>query len=159
MYQEKDIIVDDALTKINFITQMSERQSFLMEIILSFTIMISIFGLVSSMYAIMLERKFEIGILRSMGLKTKDVRNMFLIESMLILLSSGIMGVIIGTFVGFFLEINMALMTEMPTIFRIPTETIIRVFAISVSVGFLGTYVILIKLSRQTIMDTFRETF
>ena len=26
-------------------------------------------------------------------------------------------------------------------------------------VGFLGTYVILIKLSRQTMMDTFRETF
>jgi len=63
------------------------------------------------------------------------------------------------TFVDFFLETNMALMTEMPTTFRIPTETIVRVFAISVSVGFLGTYVILIKLSRQTIMDTFRETF
>ncbi|MCK4284891.1 MAG: ABC transporter permease [Candidatus Lokiarchaeota archaeon] len=159
MYQEKDIIVDDAITKINFISQMSDRQSFLMELILSFTIMISIFGLVSSMYAIMLERKFEIGILRSMGMKTRNVRNMFLIESMLILLSSGIMGVIIGTFVGFFLETNMALMTEMPSIFRIPTETIFRVFAISVSVGFLGTYLILIKLSRQTIMDTFRETF
>jgi len=159
MYQEKDIIVDDAITKINFISQMSDRQSFLMELILSFTIMISIFGLVSSMYAIMLERKFEIGILRSMGMKTRNVRNMFLIESMLILFSSGIMGVIIGTFTSYFLETNMALMTEMPIIFRIPVETIFRVFTISVSVGFLGTYVILIKLSRQTIMDTFRETF
>jgi len=69
------------------------------------------------------------------------------------------MGVIIVTFTGFFLETNISLMTEMPSIFRIPTETIIRVFMISVSVGFLGTYVILIKLSRQTIMETFRETF
>jgi ABC-type antimicrobial peptide transport system permease subunit len=111
------------------------------------------------MYAIMLERKFEIGILRSMGMKTRNVRNMFLIESMIILLSSGIMGVIIGTFTSYFLETNMAIMTELPTIFKIPTETLIRVFTISVSVGFLGTYVILIKLSRQTIMDTFRETF
>ncbi len=158
-YQEKDIIVDDAITKISFISQMTQRQSFLMEVILSFTIMISIFGLVSSMYAIMLERKFEIGILRSMGLKTRNVRTMFLIESMIILLSSGIMGVIIGTFTSFFLQVNMSLMMEMPMIFKIPTEAIIRVFMISVSVGFLGTYVILIKLSRQTIMDTFRETF
>ncbi|MHA2280336.1 MAG: ABC transporter permease [Promethearchaeota archaeon] len=159
MYQEKDIIVDDAITKINFISQMSDRQSFLMELILSFTIMISIFGLVSSMYAIMLERKFEIGILRSMGMKTRNVRNMFLIESMIILLSSGTMGVIIGTFTSYFLETNMSLMTEMPVIFTIPTDTIVRVFTISVAVGFLGAYVILIKLSRQTIMDTFRETF
>lgn len=159
MYQDKDIVVDDAITKINFIRQMSDRQSFLMELILSFTIMISIFGLVSSMYAIMLERKFEIGILRSMGMKTRNVRNMFLIESMIILLSSGIMGVIIGTFTSYFLETNMSIITEMPSIFRIPTETIIRVFSISVSIGFIGTYVILIKLSRQTIMETFRETF
>jgi ABC-type antimicrobial peptide transport system permease subunit len=159
MYQEKDIIVDDAVTKIGFLSQMTERQSFLMEVILSFTILISIFGLVSSMYAIMLERKFEIGILRSMGMKTRNVRNMFLLESMLILLSSGIMGVIIGTFTSFFLQLNMSIMTEMPMIFNIPIETLVRVFMISVSVGFLGTYLILIKLSRQTIMDTFRETF
>jgi ABC-type antimicrobial peptide transport system permease subunit len=159
MYQEKDIIVDDAITKISFLNQMTERQSFLMEVILSFTIMISIFGLVSSMYAIMLERKFEIGILRSMGMKTRNVRNMFLLESMIILLSSGIMGVIIGTFTSFFLQLNMSIMTEMPMIFNIPVETLLRVFMISVSVGFLGTFVILIKLSRQTIMDTFRETF
>ncbi|MHA2181106.1 MAG: hypothetical protein ACXAAH_06765, partial [Promethearchaeota archaeon] len=78
---------------------------------------------------------------------------------MIILLSSGIMGVIIGTFTSFFLETNMALMTEMPVIFHIHLESILRVFMISVSVGFLGTFVILIKLSRQTIMDTFRETF
>ncbi len=136
-----------------------DRQSFLMELILSFTIMISIFGLVSSMYAIMLERKFEVGILRSMGMKTRNVGNMFLIESMIILLSSGIMGVIIATFSAYFLETSLILITEMPTIFRIPTETLIRVFTITISVGFLGTYVILIKLSRQTIMDTFRETF
>jgi len=158
-YQEKDIIIDDAKTKISFISQMSDRQSFLLELILSFTIMISIFGLVSSMYAIMLERKFEIGILRSIGMKTRNVRNMFLTESMIILLSSGIMGVIIGTFTSYFLETNMSIMTEMPIIFRIPTDTLVRVFVISISVGFLGTYVILIKLSRQTIMDTFRETF
>ncbi|MHA2326792.1 MAG: FtsX-like permease family protein, partial [Promethearchaeota archaeon] len=70
MYQEKDILIDDAVSKINFMEQMTNRQAFLMEVILSFTIMISIFGLVSNMYAIMLERKFEVGILRSMGMKS-----------------------------------------------------------------------------------------
>ncbi|MFX1425681.1 MAG: ABC transporter permease [Promethearchaeota archaeon] len=159
MYQDKDIVIDDAISKINFMEEMTERQSFLMELILSFTIMISIFGLVSNMYAIMLERKFEIGILRSMGMKTRNVRNMFLVESLILLVGSGILGTLIGTYTGYLLETNMALMTEMPVIFKIPMDTLLRVFIISISVGFLGTYLILIKLSRQTIMDIFRQTF
>ncbi len=159
IYQDKDFIIDDAISKINFMEAMTERQAFLMELILTFTIIISIFGLVSSMYAIMLERKFEIGIIRAIGLKTRNVRNMFLIESMIILIGSGIMGTIIGTYTAYLLETNMGLMTEMPVIFSIPMETLLRVFIISISVGILGTYIILIKLSRETIMDIFRQTF
>ncbi|NVM34094.1 MAG: FtsX-like permease family protein [Candidatus Lokiarchaeota archaeon] len=160
MYQEKDIIIDDAISKINFMEAMTERQSFLMELILMFTVMISIFGLVSSMYAVILERKFEIGILRSMGMKTRNVRNMFLIESMIILLAAGIMGTIIGTFTAYLLETTMGLMTEMPVVFTIPTDVLLRVFIISISFAFLGTYVILIKyFYKKSIMDIFRQTF
>ena len=160
MYQEKDIIIDDAISKINFMEAMTERQSFLMELILMFTIMISIFGLVSSMYAVIIERKFEIGILRSMGMKNRNVRNMFLIESMIILLSAGIMGTIIGTYTGYLLQTNMGLMTEMPTIFTLPIDTLLRVFILSISFAFLGTYVILVKFFyKKSIMDIFRQTF
>ena len=159
MYQDKDIVIDDAVSKISFMEEMTQRQSFLMELILSFTIMISIFGLVSSMYSIMLERKFEIGILRSMGMKVRNVRNMFLIESMILLLGSGILGTIIGSYTGYLLETNMSIMTEMPTIFSLPMDTILRVFLLSISIAFIGTYLILIRLSRQSIMDIFRQTF
>lgn len=160
MYQEKDIIIDDAISKINFFETMTERQSFLMELILTFTVIISIFGLVSSMYAVILERKFEIGILRSMGMKSRNVRNMFLIESMITLLSAGVMGTIIGTFTGYLLESTMALMTEMPIIFSIPMDTLLRVFILSIAFAFLGTYAILIKyFYKKSIMDIFRQTF
>jgi ABC-type antimicrobial peptide transport system permease subunit len=160
MYQEKNLIIDDAISKINFMEAMTERQSFLMELILMFTIMISIFGLVSSMYAIMLERKFEIGILRSMGMKARNVRNMFSIESLTILLAAGIMGTIIGTFTAYLLESTMALMTEMPVIFTLPWDTLLRVFILSISIATLGTYIILIKyFYKKSIMDIFRQTF
>ncbi|MFX1321158.1 MAG: ABC transporter permease [Promethearchaeota archaeon] len=159
LFQDKDFIIDDAISKINFIEATTERQSFLMQIILIFTIIISIFGLVSTMYAIMLERKFEIGILRSMGMKTRNVRNMFLIESMVIMLSSGILGTILGTFTAYLLQTNMALFTEMPVIFKIPVDVLITVFVVSISFGFLFMFIILMKLSRQTIMDIFRQTF
>jgi ABC-type antimicrobial peptide transport system permease subunit len=158
-YSDKDFIIDDAISKINFIEATTERQSFLMEIILTFTVIISIFGLVSTMYAIMLERKFEIGILRSMGMKVRNVRNMFLVESMLIMLASGIMGTIIGTFTAYLLQTNMALFTEMPVVFDVPMDVLLTVFIVSISVGILFMFIILIKLSRQTIMDVFRESF
>ncbi len=159
LYKDKTFIVDDAVSKINFMNEMDERESALMELVLMFTVMICIFGLISSMYAIMLERKFEIGILRSMGMKSRNVRNMFLIESLVILLSAGIMGTIIGSYTAYLLETNLGLLTEMPVIFSIPMDTLLRVFIISISVGILGMYIILMKLSRQTIMDVFRSTF
>ncbi|MFW9989743.1 MAG: ABC transporter permease, partial [Candidatus Odinarchaeota archaeon] len=160
MYQEKDIIIDDAITKINFMKAMTERQNFLMELILMFTIIICIFGLVSSMYAVILERKFEIGILRSMGMKTRNVRNMFLIESMIILLAAGIIGTIIGIFTAYLLQTNLSLMTEMPVIFAVPIDILLRVFILSITFAFLGTYVILAKFfHKKSIMDIFRQTF
>ncbi|MFX1442556.1 MAG: ABC transporter permease [Promethearchaeota archaeon] len=159
LFADRNFILDDVITKINFIDEMTDRQNTLMEIILMFTIMISIFGLISSMYAIMLERKFEIGILRSMGMKARNVRNMFLIESMILLFSSGIMGVLIGSYSAYLLETNLGLFTEMPVNYIVPIGTLFRVFIISVATGIAGMYFILWKMSKQNIMDIFRQTF
>ena len=156
---DKDYVLDDAITKVSFMQDMLDRQSVLMEVILWFAIVIAIFGLISTMYAIMLERKFEIGILRSMGMKARNVRNLFLVESVIILMSSGTMGTMIGTFCAYLMETNLGLFTEMPIVFSIPVDVLIRVFSISIIVGILGMYLILIKLSRQSVMDIFRQTF
>jgi len=158
-YSDKDYLLDDAISKINFMNEMFQRQSTMLEVITWFAIAIAVFGLVSTMYAIMLERKFEIGILRSLGMKTKHVRNLFLIESILILLSSGTMGTIIGTYSAYLMETNTGLFTELPIVFSIPFDALLRVFIISIVIGFVGMYLILIKLSKQTIMDIFRQTF
>jgi len=156
---DKEYVLDDAITKVNFMQSMLDRQSALMEVVLWFAIVIAIFGLVSTMYAIMLERKFEIGILRSMGMKAKDVRKLFLVESIIIMLSSGTMGTIIGTFCAYLMETNLGLFTEMPIVFSIPVDVLFRVFFLSIFFGIIGIYVILIKLSRQSVMDIFRQTF
>jgi len=158
-YKNKNFIIDDAVSKINFMQDMYERQSTLLEVINWFAITIAIFGLISTMYAVMLERKFEIGILRALGMKTKNVRNLFIIESLIVLLSSGTMGTFIGTFSAYLLETNLGLITEMPIVFSVPFEVLARVFTISIVIGIIGMFIILRKLSKQTIMDTFRETF
>jgi len=159
IYQEKSFSIDDAISKVNFMNSVMERQSTLMEVILFFTILIALFGLISNMYAIILERKFEIGILRSLGMKVKNVRNMFLTESLVLMLSAGVMGTVIGTYCAYLLETNMALLTEMPATFSIPYDTLFRVFGLSILVGIVGMYFVLLRLSKQTIMEIFRQTF
>ncbi|MHA1784528.1 MAG: ABC transporter permease, partial [Candidatus Helarchaeota archaeon] len=158
-HKDKDFLVDDAIRKIDFLQDMYKRQSTLMEVINWFAIVTAIFGLISSMYAVMLERKFEIGILRALGMKIRNVRNLFLIESIIVLLSSGSVGMIIGVYCAYLLETNISLITELPVMFVIPMDTLIRVFIISIAAGIIGMYLILIKLSKQTIMEIFRQTF
>ncbi|MHA1803286.1 MAG: ABC transporter permease [Promethearchaeota archaeon] len=158
-FNNKKFILDDVISKVKFVSEMYEKRSILFEFILMFTIVICIFGLVSSMYAVFLERKFEIGILRSMGMKTGQVRNMFLIESMLLMISSGIMGTIIGSYSAYLMETNISILTEMPVVFTLNWGTLLRVFLISISVGIIFMYIILFRISRVSIMEIFRQTF
>jgi len=159
MYLDNFFTIDDAISKIKFVEEMNEEFSALSEILLTFTVIICIFGLISSMYATILERNLEIGILRALGMRVKEVRNMFLLESMILMISSGFMGMLIGSYSAYLMESNLSLLTELPTIFSIPFDTIIRVFGLSIIVGIIGMYLILLKLSRQTLMDIFRQTF
>lgn len=159
IYMNNFFTLDDAISKIKFLEEMNEQFSSLSEILLSFTVIICIFGLISSMYATILERNLEIGILRALGMRIKEVRHMFLLESMILMISAGFMGVLIGSYSAYLMESNLSLLTELPTIFSIPIDTIIRVFSISVIVGIIGMYLILLRLSRQTLMDIFRQTF
>ena len=77
----------------------------------------------------------------------------------ILMLSAGILGTIIGAYSAYLMETNMGLLTEMPVIFDIPMDTLIRVFSISVGVGVVGMYVILSRMSKRSIMDIFRQTF
>ncbi len=158
-YGNIDFNIDDSVSKINDTQETNESRSALMELILMFTVIISIFGLISNMFAVIKERKFEIGILRSMGLKTRNIRQMFLTESIIVMISSALMGFLIGLLSAYLLETTMALITEMPTVFSIPWDTVFRVFSITIIVGVIGMYIILWNVSRQSVVEIFRQTF
>jgi len=53
-------------------------------------------GIMNSMYTNVLERTNEIGIMKSIGAKNKDIMKIFLIESGIIGLIGGVIGVIFG---------------------------------------------------------------
>jgi len=60
------------------------------------SITIAVLGVVSTLFALVLERRREIGLLRYLGLRTRDVRRMVYFEAAFIGLLGGISGVLVG---------------------------------------------------------------
>jgi ABC-type antimicrobial peptide transport system permease subunit len=102
---------------------------------------------------------FEIGLLRAMGLKGKDVNSMFVIESLVLMLSSGTVGLFIGSYTAFMLMDNIAILMEMPISYVVSVPTLLRTYLLSISLCFIGIYMITYKIKKWSIMDIFRRTF
>jgi putative ABC transport system permease protein len=60
------------------------------------SITIAVLGVVSTLFALVLERRREIGLMRYLGLRTRDVRMMVYYEAAFIGLLGGVMGVVVG---------------------------------------------------------------
>lgn len=56
-------------------------------------------GITNIMYVTVAERTFEIGLMKAIGAKSKDILNQFLIEAVIITTGGGVVGVIMGTLI------------------------------------------------------------
>lgn len=122
------------------------------------TVLIALFGLIASSYSSILERKREIGILRTLGLYGKEVERMFLIENMILLLSSSTSGGIIGFLMALGLTENMTLFTQTPRIIAVPWDIIGIIYSVSIITLIIGMRILMRKLRYQNLIEIFRET-
>ncbi len=125
---------------------------------LNATVIICLFGLLSSSYSTIIERKKEIGIIRTLGLKGKEIGRMFTIESLIIMLSSGTVGVLVGWFTSLLLSVSMNLTSDLPNIPVFPLTDMIVIFTVSIIFTLIGMKVLLIKSRKKKIIDIYRET-
>ncbi|MCP4761800.1 MAG: ABC transporter permease [archaeon] len=151
--------VEDNISIQEMMNSGNEEMDFMMQSVLMLTVLISLFGLISTMYSTLLERMFEVGLLRSMGLKTRSVRMMFIVESLVMMIGAGTMGLFIGTTIAYLMVSNVAIITEMPTPFVIDLITMSRTYLLAISVCVLGVILITRKIGKWSIMDIFRSSF
>lgn len=151
------------LDEISSISSMIESNSNtindIMEIVLFVAIIVSLFGLISSMYSTMLERMYEIGILRAMGLRQNEVRGMLMAESLTLMISSGSLGTIIGVFIAYLLMSTVGLITELPTVLTVNWGTLALTYLISIGVGIVGILGITWRTRKWRVIDTLRFSF
>lgn len=154
-----DFLIDESQSKVDFIEDSNQTTNIIMQTILFFSILVSLFGLIASMYSTILERMFELGILRAMGMKPHEVRYMLMAEAITIMLSSGILGGIVGWFIAFLLQMNVSILTEIPASTVVDPFTIIATFGISVIIGVIGMFLITRKVEKMQVIDVLRATF
>ncbi len=130
----------------------------LFTLILLATVVICLFGLLSSSYSTIVERKKEIGIVRTLGLKGHEINRLFIIEALIIMISSGTVGVLVGLVTGWLLSSNLNLFTDIPYHPAFPLVNFTAIYGISILFILVGMSIMLRKSRKQKIIDIYRET-
>lgn len=123
------------------------------------TVFICIFGLLSSSYSTIIERKKEIGIVRTLGLRGKEINRLFILESLIIMFSSGTIGIVVGWLTAWLVTSNlMGTLVGMPNVLYVPWFNIVLIYVLSVIMIFFGLKILLRKARKKKIVEIYRET-
>jgi ABC-type antimicrobial peptide transport system permease subunit len=153
-----DVYVQDTKARIGDSEESFAIIKYVLTGILIGTVLIGLFGLISSSYSSVLERRREIAIIRTLGLYPSEVSRMFQLESLILLLASGGSGGIIGFLLAYLLTQNMVLFTESPSIFAIPWDIVGIIIGTSVIFLLLGMRGFLARLRKKNLIEIYRET-
>jgi len=133
--QENDFSVRDLTEVMSSAEQSADVMSLLLGAIASISLIVGGIGIMNIMLVSVTERTREIGIRIAVGAKGRDILLQFLIESLVLSLMGGILGIGIGM-VG---TLILSSFTKWPTLFSI--ESILLAFLFAGSVGvFFGFY-------------------
>jgi putative ABC transport system permease protein len=94
--QDNDFNVSSQQEIISMFSSTSEMLTLLLVAIASISLIVGGIGIMNIMYVSVKERTKEIGLRMAIGAKDRDILMQFLIESVLISITGGVLGVIIG---------------------------------------------------------------
>jgi len=109
-------------------------------LLLAVAVVISVFALIASMATAVIERRWEIGMLRALGLRRSQLFRMFLGEALGLTLSAGVAGGGIGFTLAWLFVLEAGSLAEIPVVFTMPYVTFLATFAISVVAGAVAAY-------------------
>ncbi|MDP2103516.1 MAG: ABC transporter permease [Candidatus Gracilibacteria bacterium] len=94
--QSDDFRVVDQGSKVVAAQESASTMTLLLTGVAIIVLVVSGIGIMNVMFAGVAERTKEIGILRAIGIRTKDILNIFLLESVILSIGGGIIGILLG---------------------------------------------------------------
>ncbi len=125
----KDDVVAQARHFVEFITWVSE-------VILIFLILVAVFSLTVNLYASVQERSYEIGVVRSLGLRRGGVLGAVLLEGLSISFVSAGIGVVVGVLISFFVIFFFNIFSPVDLGYQLPGNVL---FVLLIATGFFAT--------------------
>eukprot|EP01130_Rhizamoeba_saxonica_P014410 TRINITY_DN6293_c0_g1_i1.p1 TRINITY_DN6293_c0_g1~~TRINITY_DN6293_c0_g1_i1.p1 ORF type:complete len:1033 (-),score=164.52 TRINITY_DN6293_c0_g1_i1:42-3140(-) len=117
---------------------------------------ISFFSLLSSMFTNVREQSKEIGVMRAMGITKFRMIRVYIYEAFVLVLSSSLLGVMIGMSVGYTMTLQQILFTQLPLSLEIPYYLMITVFVMSIVFAILAAYSPIKRVTDLKIVQIFR---
>jgi putative ABC transport system permease protein len=109
-------------------------------LLLTVAVVIAVFALIASMATAVIERRWEVGVLKALGLRRGQLFRMFLGESVVLTLAAGLVGGAIGFSLAYLFALQAAALIEIPVVFTMPYLTFFATFAVSLLAGALAAH-------------------
>ena len=115
-------------------------------------------GAAITMYAAVANRTVEVGTLRALGFKRRSILVVFLIESLVIAITGGFIGIFLASFLQFFniSTLNFQSFSELAFSFSLSPSIIITSLIFSIVMGIIGGFLPSVRASRLKIVNALR---
>jgi putative ABC transport system permease protein len=146
----KNQVVEQAKAFVAFIT-------FVSEVILVFLLLIAVFSLTVNLYASIQERAYEIGVVRSLGLRRRGVLGATLLEGLSIAFVSAFIGVIVGVLVSNFVTFFFNIFSPIDIGYDLPTNVLFVLLVATAVFATVGSLAPARSVARRPIMALMRK--
>ena len=128
----------------------------LFAMLLGVAVTIALFGLVASMATAVIERRWEVGVLKAVGLRRGHLFRMFAAEAVTLTVSSGLLGGGMGFLLAWLFVVQAALLMEIPVAFTLPWLTFAATFLVCAAAGLAASWLPTRRLLRKPVAEILR---
>jgi putative ABC transport system permease protein len=128
----------------------------LFAMLLGVAVTIALFGLVASMATAVIERRWEVGVLKAIGLRRGHLFRMFAAEAVTLTVSSGVLGGAMGFLLAWLFIMQAALLMEIPVAFTLPWLTFAATFIVCALAGLAASWLPTRRMLRRPVAEILR---
>jgi len=126
-------------------------------VILTILLLVALFSLVANLLASILEREYEIGVVRALGLRVGKLRQVLMAEGTTIALSSLVLGVVVGTTLSALIIAFFNMLSPVRFSYIVPWGSIVYLLVLTIILSLLGTYSPARAVSSRPVVDLMRR--
>lgn len=104
--EDDDFSVRDLADAIKLLTGITDTLSIFLSLMAGISLIVGGIGIMNIMLVTVSERTREIGLRKAIGATKRDIRNQFLFESIVLTLSGGVVGIILGVFISYLIALG-----------------------------------------------------